>query len=354
MERLGLGARELSNPPPPPSGFTLDAQPRPAYFQASIPPPPDRFKLDGEVHDGDTFGLQGGGSLRLYGADAPELKQQGWRRDMTPVAIGQQAKAIADGLVDPLGEVGNLHGYSYGRPVAPVTDDGKDVGQSLIRSGNALATPSYLKGDPRFGPYMEAERLARLNRLGVHGVYAQTPSDYRHSPDVTPDRETVARFWDTPTPFAGLRPEIEHGYLAINRTGSANDILKYASDNGMTVDPAKVRQFVASRDGKRPVKFEMTYEKLPAPLTNQGDGATGAFARGIGDGVLPNLLPEVGSVVDSLGLTPDRENVVNGGRIPGQRGGVKAGQCWCGADVMKRAPIGALFISLAACRIRLW
>jgi endonuclease YncB( thermonuclease family) len=233
--------------PPPPPGFTID-EPAPRRTLAlAVPPPPEGFTLDGEVHDGDTFGLQGGGSLRLYGADAPELKQQGWRHDMTPVAIGQQAKAIADGLVDPTGEVGTIHGYSYGRPVAPVTDNGQDVGQSLIRTGNALATPSYLKGDPRFGAYMEAERLARLNRLGVHGVYAQSPSDFRHAPDGLPDRETVAQWWDTPTPFAGLRPDIEKGYLAIQKTGSADQILAYANANGFTIDPRITRKFVTSR-----------------------------------------------------------------------------------------------------------
>lgn len=279
-----------------------------------VPPPPDGFTLDGEAHDGDTFGLQGGGSLRLYGADAPELKQQGWTRNLDPVAIGEIAQRAAAGLVKPTGEIGTLHGNSYGRPVAPVTDNGLDVGQRMIRTGNALATPNYLKGDDRFAPYMDAERLARQNRLGVHGIYAQSPEDFRHAPDKLPERETVARFWDTPTPESGLRPEIERGYLAIQRTGSADDILKYATDNGFTIDPAMTRKFVASRDAKRPVAFEVTYDIAPKPLTNQGDGATGAFARGIGDGVLPNLLPEVGSVVDAFGGTNDRENVWNSDR----------------------------------------
>ena len=270
--------------------------------------------MDGSTHDGDTFGLQGGGSLRLYGADAPELKQQGWTRNLDPVAIGEVARRAASGLVQPGGEVGTLHGYSYGRPVAPITANGQDVGERMIRTGNALAAPSYLKGDQRYSPYMEAERLARQNRLGMHGVYAQSPSDYRHTPDIVPERETIAQFWDTPTPFAGLRPEIERGYLAVNRTGTADDILKYASDNGFTVDPAKVRHFVASRDGKKPVKFELNYAETPVPLTNLGDGAGGAFARGIGDGVLPNLLPEAGAVVDALGVTPDRENIWNSDR----------------------------------------
>ena len=311
-----MGSQPLSVPPPPP-GFSVDPPASRRNTRATrndVPPPPEGFRLDGEAQDGDTFGLQGGGSLRLYGADAPELKQQGWQRNMTPVAIGQQAKAIADGLVDPFGQVGTLRGSSYGRPVAPITANGEDVGQQMIRGGNALAAPKYLKGDDRFAPYMDAERLARQNRLGVHGVYAQTPEDYRRQPNIVPDRETVARFWDTPTPMRGLRPEIEQGYLNINRTGSIDQILAYARDNGMTVDPANVRKFVSARDAGKPTKYEMSYEQLAKPLTDLGDGASGAFARGVGDGVLPNLLDEIGAVPDSLGLTPGRENVFNSDR----------------------------------------
>ena len=43
---------------------------------------------------------------------------------------------------------------------------------------------------------------------------------------------------------------------------------------------------------------------------------------------------------------------VNAGRIPGQRGGVKAGQWWRWHADMQRAPIGALCISAAAFGIR--
>ena len=281
---------------------------------ADKPSEPVRAPLTGDAVDGDTLRTTNGPNLRLYGADAPEAEQQGWDRAGKPVPIGQRAtQGLAD-LVTPAAVARDYVGQSYGRPVAAVEQDGRDVGQAVIREGNALAAPKYLKGNERFAPYMDAERQARQNRLGVHGVYAQSPSDYRRSPDKLPDRETVARFWDTPTPQSGLRPEIEQGYLAIQRTGSADAILKYASDNGFTIDPTMTRKFVASRDAKRPVAYEVSYDLAPKPLTNLGDGATGAFARGAGDGVLPNLLDEVGAVPDSLGLTDGRENVFNSDR----------------------------------------
>ena len=272
--------------------------------------------LDGDAVDGDTFGLQGGGSLRLYGADAPELNQRGWQRDMTPLAIGRQAKAIADGLVDPTGEIGTLRGYSFGRPVAPVMGAGGDVGQSLIRSGNALAAPDFMERTPQLATgYMEAERLARQNRLGVHGVYAQTPEQHRDNPGFLPERETVAMGWDTPTPFNGLRPEIERGYLGQLKTGTAAGILAYAAANRFTLDPADVAKYVKARDAGKGVELAVNYAPArPKPLTDLGDGAHGAAMRGFGDGVLPNLLDEVGAFPDSLGLTTGRENVWNSER----------------------------------------
>ena len=264
--------------------------------------------------DGDAFSTVQGQNLRLYGADAPELNQQGWQRDITPVAIGQEAKAIADGLVDFNEEIRTLRGSSYNRPVVPVTGPAGDVGQDLIRPCNALAAPRYLKGDGLLKSYMEAERLARQNRLGLHGVYAQTPEQYRSDPAYLPDRETVAQFWDMPTPQRGLRPEIEQGYSAILKSGSARDILAYAAANRFTIDPADIEKFVAARNGNKPISFAWGYGEAPKPLTDLGNGATGAAARGFGDGVLPNMLDEVGAVPDSLGLTPGRENVFNSNR----------------------------------------
>ncbi|MFC4293569.1 thermonuclease family protein [Novosphingobium tardum] len=308
----------MSDVPPPPPGFSLDGPrklPRVRSAISDIPPPPEGFKLDGDAIDGDTLSTTNGPHLRLYGVDAPETGQQGWDRQGQPVPIGANAKAAVDTMVDPFGAIGNLRGYSYGRLVAPVTQGGQDVGQRMVRAGNALAEPSYMKREPdRAQNYMEGERLARENRLGVHGVYAQTPSDFRHNPDPAPTRETVARFWDTPTPMAGLRPEIEKGYQALLHSGTPDQILAYAKDNYFTLNPRDVAAFVKDRDAHKSVDYAVTYKHTPKPLTNQGDGAVGAAVRGVGDGVLPNLLDEAGAVVDTLGVTPDRENVFNSDR----------------------------------------
>lgn len=273
--------------------------------------------LTGEAHDGDTFMLADGRRLRLYGADAPELDQLGWTRDLTPVAIGRQAKAIADGLVDPTGEVGSLHGFSYGRPVAPISERGEDVGESLIRSGNAVAAPKYMADDPqRRFEYMQAERLARLNRLGVHDVYAQTPAEFRAAPNYKPDRETEARFSDQPTPWAGLAPDVEKQVVAmvLDPRVPLTKAAAFAKEHGAILDlaSAKRNRTDYQKTGKwGGVSYHDNNLKV---LTNQGDGSVGATARGIGDGVLPNLLDEAGAVVDTLGGTDNRENIWNSDR----------------------------------------
>lgn len=269
----------------------------------------------GSAIDGDTLRFPEG-DVRLWGMDAPELKQQGWDRQGNPVPIGDRAKASLDNIATGGSlNLGRLVNRSYGRDVRPVNSNGSDVGAGMLRSGNALAAPSYLQDDEaRRTAYMEAERLARQNGLGVHGVYAQTPSQHRKSPSFQPDRQTIAQFWDTPTPFAGLRPEVEQGYSRLLQTGSADDVLAYARDNGFTLDPEDVRGFVADRDAGKSVSYEPTYAETPAPLTDLGDGRTGATVRGVGDGVLAGGLDEAGAVVDTLGLTPGRESIWNSDR----------------------------------------
>ncbi|HKX79703.1 MAG TPA: hypothetical protein VJM34_14385, partial [Novosphingobium sp.] len=142
----------------------------------------------------------------------------------------------------------------------------------------------------------------------------QPPAEYRQAPMETPTRETVAQFWDSPTPFAGLRPEIEQGYLAISKTGTADDILGYAKANGFTIDPTETKRFVDARNHDATVDWRIGYKDQPKPLTNAGDGTTGAMMRGVGTGALAGGLDEAGALVDSLGLTDGRENVWNSDR----------------------------------------
>lgn len=108
---------------------------------------------------------------------------------------------------------------------------------------------------------------------------------------------------------------------------------------------------------------------LVETYTNEVSGAAGGKAAGalkriallsdlgaaVADADLViEAVPEVLSIKQALyeklaGLAPDRTifatNSVNGGRIPGHRGGVKAGHWRWGAADMARAPIGTLAIS---------
>jgi endonuclease YncB( thermonuclease family) len=309
--------------PPPPSGFSLDRG------QDAAPPsvvPPRKAprnlpslgldSLTGAV-DGDTARLASGRSLRLWGVDAPEKRQQGWNRQGQPVPIGQQAREALSSLIANNGAtIGNPVSMSYGRPVAPVTLGNVDLGQKLARQGNVMAAPSYLKDDPdRQFQYMQAERLARQNGLGIHDTMFQQPADFRKAPMQTPDRETVAQFWDTPTPWAGLRPEVEAQVIEMTRDPSIplDQVAEYAKANGGILDMDSAR---ASRDyfAKYGNDGGISYRDAPRILTDAGDGKTGAAVRGFGTGVLANGLDEAGALVDTLGLTDDRENLWNSDR----------------------------------------
>jgi len=318
-----VGSGPVSGLPPLPPGFALDSpQPTPRAPSLPVTPPP----LDGDgvngVVDGDTLDLNSGRHLRIWGVDAPELRQQGLNASGKPVPIGQQSKIALQALVaSRLPDLGRAVGQSYGRPVAPLTVQGVDVGHTLARNGNALAVPSYLGADPaRRFDYLQAERLARQNGLGIHATRFQPPADFRKAPlpldQLTPDRTTIPMFWDVPTPFAGMRPEVEKTFVRMinDRSITPEQVAAYAKDNGgFVVDPADVAKSRAHA-AKTGLPIAMAYKDAPQVMTDQGDGAFGAAMRGFGNGVLPNWLEETGAVVDSLGATPGRENVWNSNR----------------------------------------
>lgn len=307
--------------PPPPAGFQPSgaATPRPA-------PPTGPMVPSGKAHDGDTFGLTNGGNGRLLGVDAFELNQQGRTPSGAPIPLGQNAKGSILPFIGQ-GSTFTPNGTStYGRPVGTV-DNGGDAGRSLLRQGNALAAPQYLQADPaRMAQYMEAERMARLNRLGAHGNTYQTPSSFRaghpdpwEKAEASTDGKGTAVFADEPTPFTGLRPEIEQGYLEIwnNPASKADDLLAYARSNGFNISAKEVRQKYAQRfkDGDKP-DSAVEYGQPPKLLTDLGDGRFGSAVRGFADPI--NMLDEMGGVADSLipgaALDGERENVWNSDR----------------------------------------
>ena len=269
------------------------------------------------VVDGDTLRTDGP-NLRIHGMDAPESNQIGWNWDMTTRPVGAEAThALQLGLDDAdYANISDIVGWNFSRPVGAVDFDGNDVGQSMIRSGNALTAPEYIDDPDKQFQYMQSERLARLNRLGVHGQYTQTPKEHRDNPvGPLPPTEDVAMFFDTPTPWAGVRPEVAQKIMADaqNPDVPLEDIVEYARQNGAVATAPNLKQyregFLAS--GANP---GINYLPRVEVLTDNGDGQTGAGIRSFGDGFLASGLDEVGAFADMAGWTPDRENIWNSER----------------------------------------
>jgi endonuclease YncB( thermonuclease family) len=317
--------------PPPPPGFVVD-EPAPrrrgGLIGARNNGADTGYTPTGKAHDGDTFGLPGGVNARLLGVDAFELSQSGLGR-AGPVPLGSQARNALLPFVQPSmlpfnsPNVTPTGEQTYGRPVVTLSKGGTDAGAEIIGQGLGLAAPQYLGGTPRLGEYMQAERLARLNRRGAFGMNFQSPDDYRHGvkpgpwnpSQVSLDGKGEAIFWDEPTPFQGLRPELAKEYqgLLLDNRSTARDILGFADRNGLKLDPKDVDRFVAQRS-KPGAKVDPTirFEEAPRILTDPGDGAVGAGARGLADPF--NMLDELGGVVDTLGGTKGRENIFNSDR----------------------------------------
>lgn len=303
------------------------AAPHDAYAEfddapASAPSPPSTRSLGsptGQVHDGDTFRLSSGANARLYGVDAFELDQTGRSSTGAVVPLGRHARSALVSYAVPSGVVTPTGASTYGRPVANLTTNGDDAASAILNQGLGIATPQYLRNDPaRLNAYMEAERAARLNRRGAWAGRFEQPASYRHgTPDPwagaewsdTPAPGKEAVFFDDPTPFQGLRPEIAKGYSAIfqDRTSKPEDLIAYAKANGFQIDPADTRRRYAARDKGATASGAISYKQAPRVLTNPGDGTFGAALRGVADPF--NVLDETGALADTLFPGKGRENV---------------------------------------------
>lgn len=277
----------------------------------------------GLVVDGDTLRMSDG-VLRLWGIDAPELEQQGWNREGGTVPVGQWSHdALAAAVEGQTVVPGETVGTSYGRTVAPITVNDADVAQLLLREGQALAAPGFLASDPsRRFDYLQSERLARLNGLGLHDYYVQPPAEHRDNPGYVPAREDVAMWFDTPTPIAGMSAAAEQRYLHLLDTAKTpEEVMAFVeSQGGFKVDRGEVASFIRLRDETRAKggafnpTDAVTYNQAPMPLTDLGDGAVGAGTRGYVNGFLAHGLDELGAFPDMLGGTSGRENIWNSDR----------------------------------------
>ncbi|KQT62073.1 MULTISPECIES: thermonuclease family protein [unclassified Aureimonas] len=84
--------------------------------------------------DGDTFRLDGGERVRIAGIDAPETRVD---RAKCRAEIERGRAATRAAVAHLKGRTVSIErvGASYGRTVARVTLDGRDVGQDLVARG---------------------------------------------------------------------------------------------------------------------------------------------------------------------------------------------------------------------------
>lgn len=104
------------------------------------------------VHDGDTFRLCNGQRIRVWGIDAPELKQP----------FGRQSRDFLSGLVLHRNVALACKGRSYKRRVCRVRVGGLDVNRSMVGHGWAYDSPKYSHGF-----YAPNERAAHVQAFGV-------------------------------------------------------------------------------------------------------------------------------------------------------------------------------------------
>lgn len=226
-----------------------------------LPPLPPGFELEatGDVVDGDTLRLAGGTNARVYGYDAFESNQLGYRPAGGTVPLGQLSTQALDGYITPQTTVTGLGKETFGRPVV-VTQNGEfDNVLPLLWQGQGLAAPEYLNDDPqRRGEYLEAERLGRLNNQGAHATEYMSPDVYRSAKrwglKLRPD-ETMAFTNELPE----LRPEFQrlsddeerdfYGFLSSqsgNQQFSQADLDAYWRSKGRQASEVADQKFIDS------------------------------------------------------------------------------------------------------------
>ena len=138
------------------------------------------FNLGGEitvtkVSDGDSL-RSGRLKIRLFGIDAPELKQDCADAAGRDWPCGKAARArLAELVTAPL-QCELIDVDRYGRLVMRcLAGGGTDIAEALVAQGLALAYRRYATD------YVAAEEAARAARAGVWGGEFTTPWDWRRA-----------------------------------------------------------------------------------------------------------------------------------------------------------------------------
>ncbi|MEN3974790.1 thermonuclease family protein [Emcibacter sp. SYSU 3D8] len=133
---------------------------------------------DVRVHDGDTITLDGT-KIRIAAIDAPELDQKCATESGRCMPCGAVSKGYLLSLLAKGAPVCvRIDTDRYGRAVATCTVNGRDIGEAMIRSGNAVAYTRYLVGD-QARRYPAAEAASKKGRRGIWAGRYDMPERWR-------------------------------------------------------------------------------------------------------------------------------------------------------------------------------
>jgi len=126
------------------------------------------------VVDGDSLDLAGE-RIRLYGIDAPEYRQSCNDLAGRAYACGRAAsRALAALIAGRQVSCTAVDHDRYGRDVAICMVDGRDLGEVMVRSGNAVDYAQHSRGR-----YAAAEREARDAKRGIWAGSFEDPAVWR-------------------------------------------------------------------------------------------------------------------------------------------------------------------------------
>lgn len=137
---------------------------------------------DIQVTDGDTIKIDKV-KIRLWGIDAPELKQT-CTKDDKAYSCGKAAKLALESFINAKNAFGGQGELAcqvieidrYQRKVARCTLDGADLGRMMVRLGYAVEYETYSKGF-----YTDAQEEAVAAKRGLWSMEFLNPWDWRRA-----------------------------------------------------------------------------------------------------------------------------------------------------------------------------
>lgn len=267
------------------------------------------YRATGDVVDGDTIRLNPNLSGRLFGIDAFEKGQMGYRPGQGPLNLGDLSAGTLSRYIRPSQPAYGTGKESYGRPVVTLGSGQTDPARTSLLSGTALAAPSFMGADPqRRATYMEDERLARLNRQGAHATEYMSPDIYRSAKrwglKLRPDEEMefTSDLPDFRPEFKRLSDEEEQDYFAFlaRNSGNANfsqgDLDAYWKSKGKVSQQADAEFLEGMRKGDRIGNID--YSSWDA-ATLRDFNMKSAFA-----GLRPEIQQEYNTLLSSASSNP--------------------------------------------------